>query len=189
MAQQLKIAAGVLVLVVVVVYVWWCWPSQEKLESPQALAQQALSAPKLEEQEQACARLVTVAGKLHKSGPRNPAREPLFQVFQESKAPTVRVAAARGLASIWDYDSMEALLAALDDPSVEVQAAAKQVILNLLELDRRRFPPAVSAEERQAQAKEMRDRWEDFRRVPKSGRPSKLEAWQKRLAVREGEKE
>lgn len=181
----MKIAAGVLLVAVVVCYAWWYWPSHEKLESPEVLARQALSAASLEEQERACARLVVVAGKLHKSGTRNPAREPLLQVFKESQSPTVRVAAIRGLASLWDYDSMETMFQALGDQSTEVQAAAKQMIVNLLCLDPRRFPPAVSAEQRQAQAKELRARWEDFLRVPKRGGPSVLEAWQQRLAARD----
>jgi hypothetical protein len=184
MEQQLKIVAGVLLVAVVACYAWWYWPSHEKLESPEVLARQALSAASLEDQERACARLVVVAGKLHKTGTRNPAREPLLQVFKETKSPTVRVAAIRGLASIWDYDSMEAMFEALGDQSTEVQVAARQMIVNLLCLDPRRFPPAVSAEARQAQAKELRDRWEDFRRTLKSGL-SKLEAWQQRLAARD----
>jgi uncharacterized protein YigA (DUF484 family) len=184
MERQLKIAAGVLLVAVVACYTWWYWPSHEKLEAPEVLAQQALSAASLEDQERACARLVAVAGKLHKTGPRNPAREPLLQVFKESKSPTVRVAAICGLASIWDYDSMEAMFQALGDQSAEVQAAARQAIVNLMSLDPRRFPPAASAEAQQAQAKELRDRWEDFRKTPANGR-SKLEAWQQRLAARD----
>jgi hypothetical protein len=184
MGQQLKIAAGVLLLAVVVCYAWWYWPAHEKLESPEVLARQALSAASLEDQERACARLVVVADTLHKSGPRNPAREPLLQVFKESKSPTVRVTAIRGLASLWDYDSMEAMFEALGDPSPEVRMAAKQTIVSLLCLDRRDFPPVSSAEERQAQAQVLRARWEDFRKTNKSGH-SLLVDWQADLAERD----
>jgi hypothetical protein len=184
MGQQLKIVAGVLLVVVVAFYAWWYWPRGEELEKPEVLAQQALSAASLEQQEQAAAQLVVLAGKLHKTGPRNPAREPLVQVFKESKAPSVRVAAIRGLGSILDYGSVDTLLGALGDSSEQVQLAAKQMIVSLLCLDARRFGPAASAEEREAQAKELRARWEDFRKTNKSGH-SLLGDWEADLAERD----
>jgi hypothetical protein len=183
MGQQLKIVAGVLLVVVVAFYAWWYWPRGEVLEKPEVLAQQALSAASLEQQEQAAAQLVVVAGKLHKTGPRNPAREPLVQVFKESKAPSVRVAAIRGLTSIWDYDNLDAMLEAMNDPSAEVQVAAKQMILTLLYLAPRNFPPATTAEERQAQIEKLRERWEVFRWAP--GKPTTLSREQQEIVRRQ----
>ncbi len=182
MQKQLTIVAGVLLAVVVVVYACWFWFGGEALESPGKLAQQALTAPTLEEQQAAAARLATVACLLRKTESQSPAREPLLQVLRsESTAPTVRAVAIPGLMWIWDYQSMDLLLAALDDPSVDVQNAARQAVVALLELDATKFPAVASADERQKQTQELKARWADFQKPGADG-VSKLDACRKRLA-------
>ncbi|MGD0898879.1 MAG: HEAT repeat domain-containing protein [Thermoguttaceae bacterium] len=184
MEQWLKVVAGVLLVVVVAVYAWWYWPSGETLESPEVLAGQALSAAKTQDQELACARLVVVAGKLGKSGTRNPAREALLRVFKQSKTPTVQGAALRGLASIWDYDSMGLLLDALGNDSVEVRAAAGQAVTSLLCQSREDFNPRAPPEQRKSQVQRLREQWKGFTTVGKGGL-SRLDIWKETLAKRD----
>jgi hypothetical protein len=182
MEQQLKLVAGVLLAAVVAFYGWQYFASRETLDSPEELAAQALGGSKPEEQELACARLVALAAKLNKLESRNPAREPLVQVYKESKRASVRATALQGLASIWDYDSMPLMLDALDDESIEVRSAAGQAVTRLLSLDPAEFNAVATPEDRQVSAKGLRARWEDFHKKPNKNGLTALQIWKERLS-------
>jgi hypothetical protein len=188
MEQQLKLVAGVLLAAVVAFYAWRHFAARETLDSPQELAAQALGGGKPEEQELACARLVALAAKLNKSESRNPAREPMVQVYKESKRANVRATALQGLASIWDYDSMPLMLDALDDESVEVRAAAGQAVAVLLSLDPAQFDAVAAPEDRQTAVKGLRDKWQEFQKPGKNGH-SRLQLWQERLSEQDKKKD
>jgi hypothetical protein len=181
MEQQLRIVAGVLVAVVAAFYAWKYFAAGETSDSPEGLARQALGASNPEEQELACAHLVVLAAKLNKPESPNPAREQLIQVFKESKVPSVRATALRGLASIWDYDSMPLMLDALGDESIEVRATAGQAVAHLLSLDPTLFDAAATSENRQAAVQGLRDRWQDLKKPGKDGH-SRLDLWKERLS-------
>jgi hypothetical protein len=182
--KSLKVVAAVLCVLVAGTYAWKYWLARESADSPEKLAREAIAGADAESRQLACARLVAAAGRLQQAGSRNAARDHLVQVFKESTTPGVRAAAMCGLASLWDYDSMDLMLDALGDDAAEVRTAARQAILGLLCLDPSRFGETASGDDRQAQAKELRDRWDDFRR-PGPGGVSQLDLWKRRLADRD----
>ncbi|MCG8587453.1 MAG: HEAT repeat domain-containing protein [Pirellulales bacterium] len=104
----------------------------------------------------------------------NPTRQHLRTVFRQSQSPPVRVAAIEGIAKGWDYDAMEDLFAALDDPSVEVRERAGKAVQRMIGL---RFPYNASdpPAARAAVVAHMREKWEKLRDT------GKLEQWLERL--------
>ena len=104
----------------------------------------------------------------------NPTREHLRKVFRESDDSHVRVAAIRGIAKGWDYDAMEDLLDALDDPSVEVREQAGITAQKMIGL-KFRYDASDPPEERAKVVTHMRKMWEGLRDT------GRLEQWLKRL--------
>jgi hypothetical protein len=106
--------------------------------------------------------------------PDNPTREHLRKVFRESESAPVRVAAIKGIAKGWDYDAMEDLFEALDDPSLEVRERAGRAVNRMLGL---RFPYNASDPpvKRALVVSKMRETWG---KLQSTGR---LDEWLERL--------
>jgi hypothetical protein len=151
MLRSLGIVAGILALAVCGYYGWQFF-SRPRVESPEELAQAALSAGTAEERETAAVGLSQVG---------RPAREHLLRVLAESQQPEVKVACIRGLAEQGAYRQMAVLLEALDDdsPLVRAQAgAAVEMMLKGFYGFNANDPP----EQRREAVKRMRRRWQEF---------------------------
>jgi hypothetical protein len=153
-------------------YYGWQWLFREPPESPKELAEQALAGTP-EKQELAAAGLERVAGKFDKTGKRNPAQEYLAQVLLESKNPGVRAACMRGLATIWDYECVPAMLDALDDESPQVRSTAAAAVQTLLGVDCH-FQADDPPEIRQEAVRLLRNHWKNFSE-------KKRQRWEERL--------
>ena len=70
--------------------------------------------------------------------PKKPSRRALPTVrekFFESSEPEVRAKAARRMGLLYDYNNMDSLLDAMEDPSPEVRAAANKAVVRMIGLD------------------------------------------------------
>ena len=153
MLRSLGIVAGILALAVLGYYGWQFF-SRPRIQSPEELAQAALSAGTAEEREQAAVGLSQVG---------RAAREHLVRVLAESQQPEVKVACIRGLAEQWAYRQMAVLLEALDDDSPLVRAQAGAAVEMMLKGGgyygfKANDPP----EQRREGVKRMRRRWQEF---------------------------
>jgi hypothetical protein len=137
----------------------------DKPRSREELAEAALNASTPQEQESAAVDLAAL-GK--------DAEPQLARVFKESNVPEVKAAVIQGLAAIWSYDNMPALLDALDDDSALVRARAGRAVQNMMSVEYH-FRAQASAAERKPVVKAIRDRWEVFRKS------KQLEKWKQRL--------
>jgi hypothetical protein len=126
MRNTLLLAGGVVLLGVIAIHGWRLLSSGNVAESPESLAAMALSASTPEAAEAA-------AVQLSQGG--RPAREQMRRVLAESKRPEVRAACVRGLAELWDYNSMPALFKAMEDESQMVRARAGAAMRRLLKDD------------------------------------------------------
>jgi hypothetical protein len=167
---KILVAALVVLLLVVVAHLW---ARRQHVESPDELAQLALKDGDPAEQEKAAIRLEALAGKLPKTGTRNEAQPHLARVLAESKNPGVRAAAMRGLAGIWDYECVPAMLDALDDESPQVRRAAAGALEALIQAEHT-FDAGGNPEGRKAAAQRLRGMWNTFK-------IRNLKIWQKRL--------
>ncbi len=175
--RRLHVLLAVLAGLLLVAVAWW-WLSREHVESAEDLAQLALAGNSPEAQEQAAARLEALAGRLSKTGTRNAAQPHLSRLLAESKNPGVRAASMRGLASIWDYQNVPAMLDLLDDESSQVRQAAARSIESLISADNT-FDANAAPESRRAAAKRLREMWRDFT-------ARSLKSWQQRLETKDG---
>ena len=166
MARWLQIAAGVSVAALALVY-GFRFLSCNRPISADKLAEQALTDPAPEQQQQAAATLVAL--------PQEARREPLRRLVRESTSPQVRATAILGLAGQWDYDSMPRMLELLDDPSPDVRAAAGSAAQRLMSVDFG-FRGTDSPEKREVAAAQLRKQWESFRDS------WRLKWWKERLA-------
>ena len=150
-------------------------PGCQRAPSPDELAQQALKAASPDEQELAAVALAQLANDDElKPQFREKAKQHLRTVLAESPAAPVRAACIQGLASQWDYESMPALLDALDDESSVVRSRAGVAVERMMSVDfgfRHDDPPAM----RQDTAKRLRGHWETWRES------ANFENWTKRL--------
>lgn len=144
-------------------------PGCQRPPSPAELAQKALEAASPEEQELAAVELAQLASDNEQKPPlREEAREHLRRVLAESQSPPVRLACIRGLASEWDYQSMPALLDALDDESELVRSDAAMAVERMMSVTLKGFgyqyndPPAKRA----PAIKRIRQDWEKKRDSP-----------------------
>ena len=137
--------------------------------SPEQLARQALEAPSSDEQEVAAVQLAQLG---------RPAREHLQRVLSQSQSPQVRAACIRGLAVQWDYDSMPAMLDALDDESQWVRGRAVEAVERMMSRNFN-YQSDDPADKRAAAAFRIREHWEEFRDS------EILDNWKKRLQERE----
>lgn len=117
--RPLLIAAGVLFLIVVVVYGIRLLPSGGPPPAEE-LARLALEADSAEEREKAAIQLTDAEGL--------EALEHLRRVATESKDANVRAVCVLEIGDRRDYESMDLLLAALDDESALVRARAAKAV-------------------------------------------------------------
>lgn len=137
----------VLLLVLVGTVVWRFVPRGQT--SPAALAERALTASSPDEQSTAAAELVARG---------EPARPHLRRLMAESQNENVRAIAMDGLGVLRDYKSMDALMDAMDDPSLLVRTRAGASVGRIIGLDRR-FNAGGSPEERKKVIALIRDDW------------------------------
>jgi uncharacterized protein (UPF0147 family) len=141
----------------------------ERPPSPADLAQQALQAATAADQEQAAVTLAEVAGNdALQRQLREEARQQLRRVLGESQSPQVRAACIQGLASQWDYESMPALLDALDDSSDLVRGRARVAIERMMSVDLGSFGYKYDdpSAKRAAAIQRIRNDWEIKRDQP-----------------------
>jgi hypothetical protein len=82
----------------------------------------------------------------------------LRRIAAQGPSPDVRAVAIDGLGSNWDYESMEFLLTAMDDPSPRVRARAASVVAGMIGRERN-FQPLADPRERQRIIAAYRDDW------------------------------
>ncbi len=166
MNRNLGIVAGI-VLFVTLAYFAWGWLSEEQPQTPQQLTQQALEAEGPVEREMAVARLAQLPTTGQKASVH------LRQVLQKSDLPSVRATAIQGLASEGDYDSLDVIIAALNDPDPLVRGRACAAVEDMLGMrfDMRHDDPI---EKRKIKIKLVIDAWQNMQNSPV------LEDWKKR---------
>jgi len=170
MRNRLFVTAGVLLALTAIVYGWRFLGGHRRKRSPEELARLALESVDLQERELAAVELAQLG---------RPATEHLRRVLAEADSPRVRAPAIRGLAAQWDYDSMPALLDALDDPSLVVRGRAGVAVARMMSVDFD-FRADAPAEQRQAIVKRFREQWEWMRDS------AALKRWKKRLKEADG---
>jgi hypothetical protein len=156
----LFIIAGVLLLAVAVWY-GLGWFSSPRTVTPQQLAETALDKAAPPE------RRVEAAAELAQLTPRDAPAAPqeMTRVYRESPEPEVKAVVIQGMASNWDFDSMDTLFAAMDDESLLVRARAHAAVQRLLEVDAG-YRANAPREERLAKIKMYRDDWEKYKHSP-----------------------
>lgn len=122
MRHGLWIALAVVAGLAVVVFAWRYF-SRDRLLAPAELADIALTAEDPQRRGGAAAQLIRHG---------EAAREELRRVLAESDNDDVKSACIQALAAIHDYDSMNNILDALEDPSPLVRARAGQTVDQLL---------------------------------------------------------
>ena len=135
---------------------WVYWPRSERANTPEQLAQQALSGDNPIVQQMAASQL---------SNHRHAAAPQLRQVLKEARHPDVRAAAAQGLGDVQDFQSVPELLRLCDDPSPLVRGRAGAAVTNIIGMDfffKADDPP----EQRKAVIESMRRAYEQMRRHP-----------------------
>lgn len=138
--------AGLLVVGVAV----WLLLGEPKL-SPQELAERALNAPTVKEQQEAAIELARCGKEsVHL----------LRRVFLESSTPEVRAAIAQGLGHQRDVESLPDLIDAMEDASPLVRGRAGVAVKRIVGLDVP-FAANASHEERQKAVAFYRKFWED----------------------------
>ncbi len=165
MSRNLIVVACALV-VVTITYFGYGWLFAEQPSSPQELAQTALEADSADERETAVAQL---------SGLGRESTEHLQRVMIKSNSPAVRATAIQGLARQWDYDSMDAIIDALDDDNPLIRGRAGRAAERMLGL-RFDFRYDAPVEERKVKIKLIRAAW---RKMKTS---EVFENWKQRLA-------
>lgn len=170
--NNLQRLLAVLAALIVVALALWVW-RRPRTETPEQLARMALEGDDVARQEHAAVRLEALVGRLPGTSTRNAGRPFLAQVFTESRHPGVRSAAVRGLASIWDYEFLPAMLDLLDDDSAQLRGAAAIAVESLLSAEHR-FNAADPPAQRQAVAAQLRQMWKTFAET-------RLPRWQQQL--------
>lgn len=125
--------------------------------SPEELAAQAISAVDSQQRNQAAAQLAVVADR--RELPR------LRQVYQQSSDPAVRATVMQSMGRLYDYDSMDSLLEAMDDPSPLVRARANAAVVRMIGLDGH-FDANGPIEDRRRIIGFYRLQWESMRNSP-----------------------
>ena len=154
MSKGLKIAAGVFLGLFVVVYGCILLRGRSPdIRSVEELAQQALQADSRQKRERAAVQLASRGEEsiVH-----------LRQVLSTSESPQVRAACVEGLGRQWDYDSIEELFAALEDPSPLVRGRAGAALMRMLGRQRD-FRADAPPEERQHFIRLLRGDWEEMK--------------------------
>lgn len=133
------------------------WFNQSpKGPSPDELAEVALHAATELERE-------TAAVKLADYGPA--ATEALRRVAAQTTDPAVMGLAIEGIGKLWDYDSLDILLNAVERGPEQVRGRAAVVISRMTGRDRR-YRSDDSPEDRKRQVRYMREDWQEIRQSP-----------------------
>lgn len=146
--------AGV-VLLVTVIYVWYYFP-RGGLPSPDELQQRALSAATPQEQQAAAAQLCDWGAA---------ALPQMRNVLSASKVPEVKSLMVQSLGNQYDYESMDLLLTALDDESVDVRQRSALAVRKMLGRSVQYDASAPTAE-RAAAVAWMRKEWDQLKQSP-----------------------
>jgi len=120
------------------------------------LEQSALTAATTEEKEKAAVKLASFG---------EAGREPLRRVLKTTQDASVRAASIDGLGGMWDYDSMDAMVAALSDESPLVRRRAHFVVQRMLQLNLA-YNPADPAPQRARAVKVIDDAWKKMAAHP-----------------------
>jgi len=152
MHRSLLIGLGVVVGIAVVVVAWWFF-SRPRMLSPEELAEIALRAESPQERERAAAQLLRHRGE---------ALDELRRVFAQSDTPEVRAICVQALAALRDYDSMEEMLDAMEDPSAVVRSRASRAVMQLLGA-KYEFDAEAEPEIRQETIDYFRGMWEKYK--------------------------
>lgn len=168
MGTSRNILLGVLGVLMIVAIVYYSQASTPEpfvtTTPPEKLVEEALHQPEPVARQQAAVQLADRAAE-------SPQR--LREVYRQSDSPEVRAACISGMAQTWEYESMDDLLAALDDESPLVRGRAGSAATRMLGIDflyKAHDPP----EKRQLAAKRMRAAWQSMQT---SG---KLDEWKAR---------
>jgi HEAT repeat protein len=153
--QSVFIAAGVLLLLIVTVAGIWFFTGSRELTADEWL-EKALTGQSLEEREAAAVAL---------SDLNPPALPQLRQLLKETKDPTVKSATIAALGRHYDFDSMEAIIAAMEDESSVVRGRAAAVVARFLGRDRR-FRADGPEADRARIIKYSREDWEMVKTSP-----------------------
>jgi len=122
-------------------------PSIEELE------QQAVSGGQVTDQQRA-------VNQLTESG--SAARPALRRTLRQAAEPEVKAASIQGLGQLYDYESMDDLLKALDDPSPLVRGRAGVAVQRLLGADFG-FSPELEGEQLEQKITVLKKEWERMR--------------------------
>lgn len=145
--------------VALLVYFYVPWKSEP---SPAQLEQTALTAAEREREKAA----------LQLSSCGEAGREPLRRVLKATTDPLVRAACLDGLCALWDYDSMDAMVAGLSDESELVRRKAHLCVQRMMQLNLD-YHPADPPATRDAAAAKIDQEWKKMSKSPN------LPAWQK----------
>ncbi|MCA9187645.1 MAG: hypothetical protein KDA99_18580 [Planctomycetales bacterium] len=127
--------------------------------SAEALAELALTAPSMQERQAAAAKLTDLGAS---------ALPQMRQVFEQSDAPEVRGICVEGLGRNWDYESLDAIISAMEDPSPDLRGRAGLIAGRMTGRDRPFFAHGPEAE-RRVIIEHVRQDWEEIRKSPYSG--------------------
>jgi len=154
--NRLFVLAGVLSILVLSWY-GWGWISSSSKPSPQQLADTALKSPNPQEKERAAVRLAQM---------EYTAVPEMCRVLQESDVPAVKAAMIQGLAVDRDFNSMDTLLNAMNDPILLVRVRAAGAVQRMLQIEVPGYRPEAPPEERLKAIKIYRAEWEKMRVSP-----------------------
>jgi hypothetical protein len=155
MKKALLPALGAVVLVVAVFYAWYYLPRGERASADELKAQ-ALTAATPEERQAAAAQL---------SDWGTPAAPQMREVLQSTDLPAVKAIMVQALGNQFDYDSMDLLLAGLDDPALEVRQRSGHAVRTMLGRSTPYDADAPTAARAKAIAL-MRKDWEELKGSP-----------------------
>ena len=137
----------------------WLLTARDTGVASEELVQIALEGATRAEQTTAAIRLADYGGQ---------AREQLRRLFNETNQPDVQAACIEGLGKLWDYESMDQLLNAVESGAPKVRGRAAVVISRLTGRDRR-FQSDAPAAQRRRWVGFMREDWEEIRNSPYFG--------------------
>lgn len=162
MRQKILLAVAIVLLPAVLGAYWWAFfRSPSSFRSPGTLERLALGDDDPQVRQEAAVELAR--------HPDKPLAH-LRRVFEKSDDPQVRAAVALGLGHLEDWESMPALLDALESNSAKVRANAALSVNKMLGIDYR-FRGDAPANERERKIKAMRAMYEHMNKMMTS-RPS-----------------
>ena len=154
--RNLAIFGGLVVLTVGIILSSYYLRGDDR-PTPQELASAALANTTRTDQTAAAVRLGTYGEPA--------AKVELRRVLRETTVPDVKAACIEGLGKVWDYESMDLLLDAVEFGSPKVRGRAAVVITRMTGRDRR-YRAKAPAAERQRLVRFMCEDWEEIRNSP-----------------------